>query len=195
MDGGVELSVAAAAEPVSVCAAGPDRRWGGAVMTSECVTGFEAFDAGDLADQLCCGEWSHSVDASQIRCCDLGAGFELGAQVVDVDGELADTDDQVGRDASDHAVELSNSASGDVELLERGEGTQVWSSCRVDLMEMPAEPVDVPGPFRHQVFSMIDEQSNLAGLSVEVGCREVRFAERSSCNGERVDWVGYITPT
>ena len=52
MDRGVELSVAGAAEAAPIVVAGPDRRWGGAVVAGEGVSRSESFDAGDFADQF-----------------------------------------------------------------------------------------------------------------------------------------------
>ena len=49
---------------------------------------------------------------------------------------------------------------------------------RVEFVQMPAQPVDLPGPFADQVLTVIDQQPHLAGLIVEAGRRQVRFAER-----------------
>jgi|GEM_PF-6726672 len=50
MDRGVELSVASAAEAVTIVAAGPDGCWGGALVVGERVSRSEPFDAGDSAN-------------------------------------------------------------------------------------------------------------------------------------------------
>ena len=46
----------------------------------------------------------------------------------------------------------------------------------VDLVKVPAEPVDMSCPLRYQVFSVIDQESELPGFVVEMGCWQVRFA-------------------
>ena len=55
---------------------------------------------------------------------------------------------------------------------------------------MPAEPVDVPGPVLDQVFSVVDEQTELPGGAVELGDGQVGLAQRGTGDGERVDGVG-----
>jgi hypothetical protein len=41
---------------------------------------------------------------------------------------------------------------------------------------MPAQTVDLPGPFSDHVFTIIDQQTHLASLVVEAGSRQVWFA-------------------
>lgn len=61
-------------------------------------------------------------------------------------------------------------------MLERGERTRVWVPGWVDLVEVPADPVDVPCPLRYHVFSVINQQPKLSGLVVEMCCWKVRLA-------------------
>ncbi|MDJ0769260.1 MAG: hypothetical protein QNJ12_10715 [Ilumatobacter sp.] len=175
VDRGVELSVASAAEPVTVAIAGPDRCRSGAVVAGERVLGLEAFDAGDFADELGRCERSDPMDLAQARRRRLRPLLELDSQTVDIDGELADALDEIGGDASDHGVDVRQTLGGDGEVLERGERAQVRLPRRVDLMQVPAEPVDVPRALGYQVFSVIDEQTEFSGFFVEMGGRQVGF--------------------
>ena len=61
---------------------------------------------------------------------------------------------------------------------------------RVEFVEVPAQTVDLPGPFADQVLTVIDQQPHLATVIVEAGRRQVRFAQRRPRHRQRVDRVG-----
>ena len=58
-----------------------------------------------------------------------------------------------------------------VEVLVAGQRSCRRVPARVELVEVPAEPVDVPGAVADQVFSVIDEQAELPGGAIELGRR------------------------
>lgn len=66
MDGGIDLSVAAAVESVAVCLAGADRDRCEAGRARELGVGFEASRAGDLADELGGGQRSDAGLVEQL---------------------------------------------------------------------------------------------------------------------------------
>lgn len=185
VDRSVDLSVPGAAEAVPVGVAGPHRRRRSPVVTCECVSRSKQFDAGDFADQLGRGERPDAVDPSEVRSRRFGPSLEFLAQLVDVDGELADPLDEISGDPSNHGVERCEAAGGDAETLERGERTRIWVPGRIDLVQVPAKPVDVPCLLRYQVFSMIDQQPKLSGFVVEMRGWQVRFTPRLASNPPR----------
>jgi hypothetical protein len=63
--------------------------------------------------------------------------------------------------------------------------------CRVELVEVPAEPADDPGPFRYEVFTVVDQQAQLAGGPVELGGGQVGLLEGGAGDRDGVDRVGF----
>src|SRR4029079_17219861 len=118
VDRSVQLTVAGTAEPVSISVAGPHRCGGGAVVPSERRRRTEALHASDLADQLRRGERADPVDLAEGRRRRFGGLRELATQLFDSDRELTEAGDEVDGDPCDHAVEASQAARCDVEVLE-----------------------------------------------------------------------------
>ena len=56
-------------------------------------------------------------------------------------------------------------------------------------MEVPAQPPDNPGSFRHQVFSVVDEQPDCAFGAIEPGNGQPRFALCRTSNRESIDGI------
>jgi hypothetical protein len=40
---------------------------------------------------------------------------------------------------------------------------------RVELVQVPAQPVDDPGPFGNQIIAVVGQQTNVAGRPIESG--------------------------
>ena len=55
---------------------------------------------------------------------------------------------------------------------------------RVELVEVPAQPVDAAGPLCDEVLAVVDQQPQLTVRAVEPGDRQVRVAERRPGDGE-----------
>src|SRR3954470_8464324 len=75
VDGGVDLAIAAAVEAVAVGVAGADRDRGDPAGSREVGVVGEAVRAGDLANQLACGQGPKAGFCEQLR---GGLGDELG---------------------------------------------------------------------------------------------------------------------
>ncbi len=56
-------------------------------------------------------------------------------------------------------------------------------------MKVPANPVDATGPLGHEVPSVIDQQTDLAGCLIVVGGGQVRLAQGRPRDSQRVDGV------
>ena len=56
-------------------------------------------------------------------------------------------------------------------------------------MEVPAQPIDDPGPLGDQVVAMVDQQPDLPGGTVQPGHRQLRFPQRRPGHGKRVDRI------
>jgi len=105
VEGGVELAVAGAAEAVSGPVGGPDREWGGAVVAGVGVVGSESVDAGGLAEDLGGGEGPAAADLQERRSEVFDEVGDLSLELVDVDGELAASLDEVACQACDEPVD------------------------------------------------------------------------------------------
>jgi hypothetical protein len=89
VDGGVELSVADAAEAMPFAVAGPDRQGRCAVVSGVGVMGAESAHACCFAEDLGCGEYTATGDGQQARCQLLDQLRDLGLQGEDLLGEFA----------------------------------------------------------------------------------------------------------
>jgi hypothetical protein len=61
---------------------------------------------------------------------------------------------------------------------------------RVQLVQVPTQPVDRPGAFGDQVLAMVDQQLDLPGGLVVLGDREGGLAQGRPGDRQRVDRVG-----
>lgn len=149
-------------------------------MTCEGVLRLEPSDACDLGDELGCGESGNAVDLAQVVRTGLRVLVQLGGQGVDLDRELSDASNEVARDTSDDGVVADEVLLGEVEILEGTQAAFFRLPTRVDLVEVPPNPVDVAGPLGDEVLTVIDQQADLACFFVEVRSRKVGFTQRCS---------------
>ena len=56
-------------------------------------------------------------------------------------------------------------------------------------MEVPAQPIDDPGPLGDQVVAVVDQQPDLPGGTVQPGHRQLRFPQRRPGHRQRVDRI------
>jgi hypothetical protein len=56
-------------------------------------------------------------------------------------------------------------------------------------MEVPAQPIDDPGPLGEGVVTMVDQQPDLPGGTVQPGHRQLRFPQRRPRHRQRVDRI------
>ena len=61
--------------------------------------------------------------------------------------------------------------------------------CRIELVQMPAEPADHAGPFSDEVLAVVDQEADLAFGAVETGGGQIGFSQGGTCNRESVDRV------
>ncbi len=58
-----------------------------------------------------------------------------------------------------------------------------WVVAGFEFVEPPPETVLGCGSVFDQAFSVVDQQLHLAGGTIELSHREIRFPDRSSCHG------------
>ena len=56
-------------------------------------------------------------------------------------------------------------------------------------MEVPAQPIDDPGPLSDQVVAVVNQQAELAGGPVQLGGGQLGFPQRRPGHGKRVDRI------
>jgi hypothetical protein len=104
---------------------------------------------------------------------------ELTVQLTDLVGEGLD-----GGDLSLADPDLDQGAGvgglgepgGDATQAGAGEPAGGVFQVRVQLVQMPAQPVDLPGPLGDQVLTMVDQQLDLPGRLVMTGGGQIGFA-------------------
>jgi hypothetical protein len=114
---------------------------------------------------------------------------DLLLEPVDLRREGAAALDELACDPGDSPLEFGEALGEPIEVAQVVERPCRRFVAGVELVEMPAEPADHAGSLAHQVFAVVDEQPHLAFGPVELGDRQIRLAESSAGDGERVDRV------
>jgi len=163
---------------------------GGAVVAGVGVVALEAVDAGGLADDLGGGERPAAADRDQRRRERLDERCDLCLERVDLDGELAAALGDFASEPGDRALDTVETGSELVEVAEVVERPGGRLVPGVELVQMPAQPADHAGSLCHEVFAMVDEETQLAVCSVEASDRQVRLPECRASDRQGVDRVG-----
>jgi hypothetical protein len=72
----------------------------------------------------------------------------------------------------------------------RAQAAKLGPKPRIDVVEVPAKPLDLGGTLADEVLAMVRQELDLARGGVEVGDREIGLSERRAGDGEGVDRVG-----
>jgi hypothetical protein len=128
-------------------------------VPGEGVTRSEPGNPGHLADELGGAHRGDAVDLAQLRGNGGGSLVELGLERVDLDRQCPDPLDQVPGNPRHHGVQPGEAVLGLVQVLHRGERAVLRRPSGVDVVQVPAKPVDVPGPLRDQVLAVVDQQT------------------------------------
>jgi hypothetical protein len=160
------------------------------------VLGAEPPHVGGLTDQLGGGEHATASKRQQRRRQATHPWHQVGLELVDLGVELphpcGELAGELGHDLVAIAIEAVE------ERLDRGQ-VGGWGARqrpggrrygRVELMEVPAQPVDDPGPLGDQVVAVVDQQPELAGGPVQLGGGQLGLPLRRPGHGKRVDRVG-----
>jgi hypothetical protein len=197
VQGAVELAVAAAVESMPLMLAGACFEWCDAGVAGELGVAVEAVDRADLAEQLGGAEWAAAGQREQPRCALLGPCLQLTVEVEDAAGQAAAAANELARDPdldglfgatqpAGHAVE----PDGAVERARRDRER------RVELVQLPAQPLLGAPPLVDQVVAMIDEQLLLAQRRLtRPRPIQLRLAQGRPGDRERVDRVGLTART
>src|SRR5262249_46173936 len=149
----------------------------GAVVTGEGVFGFEAADVGHFAEDLGGGQGADPGDAQQGGCQIFDPGGDLGFEVVGGEAPRSDPLDQVGGGLGGRCPDGPQPGPDGCEVGGAAQRASWRVPVRVELMEMPAEPVDVPGAFFDQVLTVIDQQPQVTAGAIEVRHGQVWFPQ------------------
>ena len=134
VEGGVELSVAGAAEPVVGALRGGDGEGGGAVVSCVGVGGAEAVDAGGLADDLGGGQRAAAADREQRGRERADAGRDLLFKGSDLKCQLAAALDEFAGEPSDEIVCVCERGCQPLECAESCERSRCGLAGRVELV-------------------------------------------------------------
>jgi hypothetical protein len=195
MQRAVELSVAAAVQAHAVAAPGGagDRR--GARLHREVPVAGEALGAGGVADQRRGGERRDPRLGQQLGPQRGDRGAQLALQRALGAGELADAPQLVARDpharAVLHALKAPRDARQPARAVQRA-SRQRGLEVRVELDQVPAQPVLMARALGDEVAAMIGQQPDLERARVQMGRRERLNAlpERRARDRRRVDRIG-----
>lgn len=81
--------------------------------------------------------------------------------------QLPDPADQISGDPCEGPVDPFEAHGDRLELLEPRERTRCRIPARVQFVQVPPQPVDLRHTVPDQVFSMVDQQSQIAGGGVQ----------------------------
>lgn len=113
VQGAVELSVAAAVEPVSSVLAGAGLERCDTGVAGELGVGLEAFDRTELAEQFGCAQGAAAGQRKQPRCALLASRLQLAVEFEDAPGEAAAAADELAGDPDLHRLFAAAQPAGD----------------------------------------------------------------------------------
>jgi hypothetical protein len=179
---------------VAVGAAGADRDRGDASVHGKAGLGAEPGHASGLGDELGRGQRPTAGQAGQGWGLLGDALAQLTVQLADLVGEGLDGGDLglAGHDLH-HGAGVGGGVltpGGDAAQARTGQPPGGAFQVGVELVQVPAQPVDRPGAFGDQVLAVVDQQPDLPGGLVVLGDREGGFAQGGAGDGEGVDRVG-----
>ena len=159
-------------------------------MPGEAVLRTEPPDVGGLGHDLRGGEATDPGQAEE-------GGGEQGdhrhdpsLELVRRHRELPDPPHQIAGHPGHGPVEAVQASRGRIQGLETHQRARRRIPGGVQLVQVPAQAVDLRHTLPDQVFSVIDQEPQVPGRSVEPGDREIRLPERRPGHGEGVDRVG-----
>jgi hypothetical protein len=158
------LAVAAAGEPVAVDGAGGCRDRCGAGVGGVAVAGGEAGDVGGLGQQLGGGEVRAAGQVQQLRAQRLDPGVQVALQGADPLGDGLDVGGLLGGEQGLHGGGLpvqERADPGEVGRSVQGAGGDV--EVRVEVVQVPAQPVDQAGALGDEVVTVVDQQLGARG--------------------------------
>ena len=151
----------------------------------------EAADRADLGEHLGGSDWSAAGQLEQGRRERGGALLELMVELGDLAVEPAAARDELPRESHLELLVLAGKPARDpLQVQGAGEHPQRHLVGRVELVQVPAQPLMDASALVDDRVAVIDEQLRLAvRLLVRPRPTEFRFADRCPRNGERVDRV------
>ena len=72
----------------------------------------------------------------------------------------------------------------------RSQSAQLGLKARLDVVKVPAKPLDGSGPLADEILAVVEQEPDLARLVVEVGDRQVGFAKRRPGDRQGIDRIG-----
>jgi hypothetical protein len=112
-----------------------------------------------VSADLRCGERANADEGEQGRGELVDDAGDLAFEGAFANGEVTGVLDDLGCDARDRTIETLQPGSDRLEVLVGRERSSGRVPGCVELVEVPAKPVEATGPFRDQVLAMIDQQS------------------------------------
>lgn len=168
----------------------PHRLRCGAVVPREAVLGAEPAHVGGLGHDLGRGERTHPGKRDERGSENAEELGDLPLQGVGSHRELADAPDEVRGDPCDGALEAPEALGDRVQVREPHEDPRRRIPCRIELVQVPAQTVDLACALPDEVLAVIDEQSQLTARPVQACHGQIGLAPCSSRHREGIDRIG-----
>jgi hypothetical protein len=160
-------------------------------VAGELCVCFEAADRADLGEQLRGGDGAATRQLEQRRRNCGRPLFEFLVELGDLPAQRATAVDKLTGDPHLHVLLPARQPAADtLELTGPVESAQRDDQGRVELVQVPAQPLLDPAPLVDEIITMVDQQLDLAMHPLTgLRARQVRLAQRRPGNSERVDRV------
>jgi hypothetical protein len=191
------LAVAAAVEAVSLVLAGARFERCDTGVAGELRVGVEAVDRADLAQQLGGAEWAAAGQREQCGGGVVDARLQFTIEREDRARQAAAAADELARDPDLHGLLAPTQATIDAVKPQRAvERAGRDDELRIEVVQLPAQPLLGPPALVDQVVAMVDEQLQLAQRRfTRPWTIQLRFPQGGSGDGKRVDRVGLAART
>src|SRR5207248_2122749 len=132
-------------------------------VAGELGVGVEAFDRAELAKQFGGAQGATAGQREQPRCALLGSRLQFAVELEEAPGEAAAAADELARDPDLHRLFAAAQPAGDTVEPERAvERAGRDRELRVDVVQLPAQPLLSSSPLVDQVVAVVDEQLQFA---------------------------------
>jgi hypothetical protein len=180
VQGAVELAIATAVESMATVLAGAGLERRDAGMAGQLSVAPEALDRTDLAEQLGGAQRAAAGKLEQLRSDALRACLQLAFELGDRTAEASAASDQLAGDRDlDRLLAAGEPTAEAVKPKRAVERAQRYPKRRIELVQVPAQPLLSAAPLRNEVVAVIDEQLQLPQpLLLGAWPVEARLAQR-----------------
>src|SRR5229473_1165910 len=189
MQGGVQLAVAAAIEPVPLLVAGGGWNGCGPVVHGERGAGAKATHIGGFAKEFGSGQDAAARECQQTRRKRRHHARQLLLELIDARVQLRGPGCQLPSQLGNDTVAAIEQRFDSLNRRPPAQRPRRNLESRLQLMKQPLQPILYSGSLADQVLTVVEQQLDFPAVVVQMCLRQVGFTQRGASHGERINGV------